>query len=334
MPRNERAKRRKEISLFVLIIVLIFPGCQKLSSIPTSEDNFIIVPPAGLAVYFAGDASILVYWGPVNAVGFSFYKVYFSTDSAKLNYIGETTDNSFFIDSLSYDSTYYFRITADYENGIESGPSNYVHAQPVNLSYPAMPLGLSVQGHNDGYGKYMTVIWSANTDGDLGGYEIYRDTSGTFQPDTLSFKNLAAVLKINSFKDTTNLLLDEEYYYKVIAFDFARWRSVPSQSANDMILEKPVLIFPSDGATISYYSGLTFDFKQVQGATGYIFYVSSSINGGDIYTSTITPDQDSIAFSGSSLNPNQLYFWHVAATTIDQNTPNSVSDVFSFTITQ
>ena len=197
-----------------------------------------------------------------------------------------------------------------------------------------MPLGLSVQGHNDGYGKYMTVIWSANTDGDLGGYEIYRDTSGTFQPDTLSFKNLAAVLKINSFKDTTNLLLDEEYYYKVIAFDFARWRSVPSQSANDMILEKPVLIFPSDGATISYYSGLTFDFKQVQGATGYIFYVSSSINGGDIYTSTITPDQDSIAFSGSSLNPNQLYFWHVAATTIDQNTPNSVSDVFSFTITQ
>jgi hypothetical protein len=270
----------------------------------------------------------------VTAVGFLYYNVYFGTDSARLSFAGETTDNSFFIDSLSYDSTYYFRVSAVYENGVESSLSNYTHAKPVHLSPPAQPSGLTVQGHNDNSGKYLTVIWSANTDGDLGGYEVYRDTTSTFQPDTATFKNLAAVLKTNSFKDTTNIVLDKEYYYVVIAFDFAHWRSVPSQIANDMVLERPALISPPNGAVFNYSSEIVFKFKQVEGATGYIFYASTSANGGDIYTNQITPDQDSIEFSGSSFNPNQLYFWHVAATTVDQDEPNSVSDVSTFTITQ
>ncbi len=270
----------------------------------------------------------------MTAVGFLYYNVYFGSDSTKLNYAGETTDNSFSIDSLSYDSTYYFRVSAVYENGVESSLSNYASAKPIYISPPAQPNGLTVQGHNDNSGKYLIVIWTANTDGYLGGYDIYRDTSSAFQPDTVTFKNLAATLKINSFKDTTNIMVDEEYYYKVIAFDFAHVRSVPSQTASDMVLEKPALTSPPDGSTFNYSSNIVFSFEQVKDATGYIFYVSSSANGGDIYTSTITPDQDSIEFSGSSFNPNQLYFWHVAATTIYQNTPNSVSGVFSFTITQ
>lgn len=324
-----------KLILFLISVSLpIFSGCQKLSTIPTSQDSFIIVPPTGLGVLFAGDASILVAWEPVGAVGFSYYNIYFGTDSAKLNYTGETSDNSFFVDSLSYDSVYYFRVTAVYENGAESAPSNYAWAKPANVSPPSMPLGLSIQGHNDASGKYMTVIWSANADGDLAGYEVYRDTSSSFIPDTLTFKNLVAVLKTNSFKDTTNIVLDEGYYYEVIAFDFAHWRSVPSQPASDMILERPVIISPSNGSTVSYYNDITFYFKCVHGASSYIFYVSSSANGGDIYTSSIPSDQDSLDLPGSSFNPNQLYFWHVAATTSDQNTPNSVSDVFSFTLTQ
>jgi len=322
------------LSFIITIYFMIISGCQKLSSIPTSKDNFIIVPPTGLGIVYAGNATIFVAWDQVTAVGFSYYNIYYGTDSTRLNYAGETTDNSFLVDSLNYDSTYYFRVTAVYENGSESTPSNYASAQPKLISRPTTPAGLTVQGHNDASGKYFTVIWSANTDGDLAGYEVYRGTSSEFIPDTISFSNLAAVLKINSFKDTTRIVLNEEYYYEVIAFDFAHLRSVPSQPAGDMVLEKPALISPSNGSTLNYNNNLTFYFTQVPEATGYIFYVSNSANGGDVYTSFIPSSQDSIELSGSSFNPGQLYFWHVAATSFDQNTPNSASDVFDFTLTQ
>lgn len=334
MSLGKKSKHGKTTIVFISILLLTYSSCQKLSSIPTEEDNFIIVPPTNLEVLFAHDASVLIYWDQVTAVGFSYYKVYFGTNRANLSLAAETSNDFFFVDSLSYDSTYYFQVTSVYANGDESGASNLVSAQPVNYLHPDEPIGLSVQGHNDDSGKYMTVIWSANLDGDLGGYEVYRDTSSTFQTDTISFTNLVAVLKTNSFKDTTKLILDKQYHYRIIAFDFAHWRSVPSQAAGDMVLDRPTLVSPSNGATINSLNNLVFAFSQVQGASGYIFYISSSSSGGDIYTTTLTPDQDSLVYPGSSLNPNQLYYWHIAATTLDPNTPNSVSDVFSFALTQ
>jgi hypothetical protein len=334
MKEIERPIFAGKILPFLSIFILILSGCQKISSIPTSEDNFIIVPPTNLSVLAAGDASILIYWDPVSAVGFSYYNVYFGTNAKRLHLITETSDNSFFIDSLSYDSTYYFQVTAVYLNDSESAPSNVVSAEPINQYPPSMPVGLIVQGHNDNLGTYMTVIWSANTDGDLGGYEIYRDTSATFLPDTISFSNLAATSKTNAFRDSLKLVINKNYYYKIIAFDFDHWRSPPSQTAGDQILARPNLILPANNSTYNVQSDLTFTFSKVAGASGYIFYISTTPSGGDIYTANIAADQDSLFLPGSSLSPNELYFWHVAATTIDPNTPNSVSSVYSFTVTQ
>jgi len=322
------------VSLFLLILILIWSGCQKISSIPTSEDNFIIVPPTNLTVAEAGDASILIYWDPISAVGLSYYNVYFGTNGKSFHLIAETTDNLFFMDSLNYDSTYYFQVTAVYLNDSESTPSNVVSAKPVNEFSPAMPTGLIVRGHNDNSGDYMTVIWSANTDGDLGGYEIYKDTSAAFQPDTISFSNLAATSVINAYRDSSRLIVNKNYYYRIIAFDFAHWRSKPSQAEGDQILNRPYLISPPDNSTFNVQNDLTFTFRPVAGSSGYIFYISTSPSGGDVYTASLDADQDSLFLAGSSLNPNELYFWHVAATTIDPNTPNSVSSVFSFTVTQ
>jgi hypothetical protein len=334
MKRKSFVNISGSLSITTVIIILAISGCEKLSSIPTSEDSFIIVPPADLGVVLAGDASILIAWAPVTATGFSYYKVYFGTDSTKLDSIAETTNNYFFIDSLSYDSVYYFRVSAVYENGQESTPSNYVHAEPANLSPPAQPYGLNVYGHNDAFGKYMTVIWSANSEGDLGGYEVYRDTISEFLPDTIHFKNLIDISKVNSLIDTSDIVVGQEYYYKIIAFDFAHWRSVASQPAGDMVLQKPMLITPSNMTTFNYFSQIVFNFTQVKGASGYILYISTSASGGDIYVSYLSSSENSAEFSASAFNPNQLYFWHVAATTHDPSTPNSVSSVFTFSVTQ
>ena len=321
-------------SLFFVVLISIFFGCQKLSSIPTSEDNFIIVPPTNLIIFDARDASILIYWEPVSAVGFSYYNVYSGTSSKAFHLVTETSDNSLFIDSLSYDSTYFFQVTAVYLNDSESTPSNIVSAKPINEYPPNMPIGLIVEGHNDNFGKYMAVIWTGNTDGDLGGYEVYRDTVSTFEPDTLSFSNLVGIYRTNAIRDSSRLEIDRTYYYKIIAFDFDHWRSPPSQVAGDQILAQPRLISPVNDSTLGAQNDLAFSFAKVDGAMGYIFYISTSPNGGDIFTTNLTPDQDSLSLPGASLNPNELYFWRVAATTLDPDIPNSVSGVFSFVLTQ
>ncbi len=314
--------------------LLLFSGCQKLSSIPTAEDNFIIVPPINLFVLSAHDASVYLQWSGVGAVGFSYYNIYYGTDKAHLNFEAQSYTNLFYVDSLNYNSTYYFEVTAVYANGAESGPSNIVSAKPINYFAPTQPSGLVVLGHNDNQGRYMTVAWSPNFDGDLAGYELYRGTTGSFQPDTTRLTNLVATLTTVSYIDTTNLALGTEYYYKVIAFDFAHWRSIPSSPDSDIILRRPIPSSPSDGATLSANGILTFTYSQVPYASGYILYVSSSENGGDVYTATVPAGVNSVTYAGTSLNFNQQYFWHVAAYSKYSDTPNSVSNVYSFILTQ
>ncbi len=180
----------------------------------------------------------------------------------------------------------------------------------------------------------MTVIWSANPDGDIGGYEIYRDSTAAFAPDTTHFTNLVAASKTNAYRDSIGLSLDRSYYYRIIAFDYDHWRSQPSASASDQILDRPELVSPADNSILDAGNDLVFTFGNVTGANAYIFYISASSNGSDVYTTSLPGNQDSLLLSGSLLNPNQLYFWHVAATTLDPNTPNSVSNAYSFTLTQ
>ncbi len=328
-------KRSHRRILFPLAILCAWlPGCTKISSIPTATDNFILVPPTNLTVVGAQDASILIYWDAVSAVGVIYYNVYFGTNRQNLRQIAQTDYNEYFIDSLSYDSTYLFQVTAVYANDSESLPSNIVSAKPVNVYPPAAPVGLVVQGHNDASGKYMSVIWSSNTEGDLGGYEIYRDTAAAFQPDTVNRTNLIASSITPSFRDTSSLSLDQNYSYKIVAFDFAHLRSAPSYSAGDKILERPILISPSDNTTMNAQNDLTFSFAGVAGASSYILYISTTPGGSDVLTTILSAGQDSLTVSGSSITPNELYFWHVAATTLDPTVPNSVSTSFSFVLTQ
>ncbi len=331
MARRVISRPLLALAAFLLISI---SGCSKESSIPTSSDNFIIFPPTDLFVLSAHDAGIFVEWSPVAAAGFLYYNVYMGTDSTKLNFISETSNNYFYVDSLNYTTTYFIHVTAVYANGIESPPSNFASAKPVNVYAPVQPIGLTVQGHNDASGKYLSVIWTSNPDGDLAGYEVYRGTASSFQPDTLRFTNLLTTVTTNFLKDTSNIQVGREYYYKIIAFDFAHWRSIPSEPDSDMVLQQPTLIYPANDSAVNYMDNLVFQFNQVPGASGYIFYLSSSAGGGDIYTANIPANQNNYAYSGAAISTGELYYWHVAATTKDPNTPNSVSNVFSFAFTQ
>jgi len=313
---------------------VLLSGCRNLSSIPTESDQFILVPPTGLFVFYDQDASVSLFWSQLTAAGFSYYNVYRGTSLTNQVIVAQTTDDVFYCDSLSYDSTYYFSVSAVYENGKESTKSNYVVADPINYSVPPAPANVVAQGHDDDEGKYMIINWSSVQVGDLGGYEIYRDTLDALVPDTVGGRNLIAVTRTNELRDTSDLQTDKAYYYKVIAFDFQHWRSASSAGASDLILDRPQLVSPPDGASISYYNPVVFMYSPVKGATGYILYISTAPSGGEVDSVHAAAGIDSIFYSGAALYYNQLYFWKVAATSSDAGLPNSVSRPFSFTVTQ
>jgi fibronectin type 3 domain-containing protein len=317
-----------------IFAILHLTGCYRDTNLPTQTENILLIPPSNLTVFSAHDGEITIVWSPINSYSLTGYNVYMGTLSNSLRFQGFTPNNYYYVDSLSYDSTYYFRVTAVYSNGQESDSSNIVSAVPVNLSPPSKPAGVTVYGHNDNYGVYMNITWSSNQDGDLAGYEIYRGTNSNFIPDTLSFKNRVSVVKKNFYVDNKSLELDETYYYKVIAYDFGGLRSTPSDPASDMILEKVQLISPPNGSSVPYGYPVTFKFSNVAGASYYTVFVTSSIDGGQIWSTTVPAVQDSAVYSGGDFVPNQQYYWKVAASTVNPAIPNSMSNSFMIVVSQ
>lgn len=323
----------KKVSIAILVTVQLV-SCSRDTNIPTQTQSPLLIPPTNLTVFSAHDGEITILWSPINSYSLIGYNVYMGTDSRLLEFKGFTTNNYYYVDSLSYDFTYYFRVTAVYSNGRESDSSNMVFARPVNLLRPSKPVGVTANGHNDNSGVYVNVMWSPNQDGDLAGYEIYRGSTSDFIPDTTTFTNRLSRVNKNFFVDKISLELEQPYYYKVIAYDFGGWRSAPSDVASDMILEKVQLISPQNGSIVSYGYPVTFRFTNVYGASHYTVFVTSSIDGGQIWSATVPAGVDSVLYSGGDFLQNQQYYWRVAASTISSAIPNSMSNSFMFIVSQ
>ncbi|MGB9592421.1 MAG: fibronectin type III domain-containing protein, partial [Candidatus Kryptoniota bacterium] len=247
--------------VFVILMFLQLSGCSRDTNIPTQTESILLIPPSNLTLFSAHDGEITIVWSPINSYSLTGYNVYMGTLPNLLKFQGFTTNNYYYVDSLSYDSTYYFRVTALYSNGKESDSSNIVSAVPVNLLPPSKPVGVTVSGHNDNSGIYINVTWSQNQDGDLAGYEIYRGTNSNFIPDTVGFTNRLSRVTRNFYLDNKSLELEQPYYYKVIAYDFGGWRSAPSDAASDMILEKVQLLSPPNGSSVSYGYPVIFKYS-------------------------------------------------------------------------
>ena len=58
------------------------------------------------------------------------------------------------------------------------------------------------------------VTWTANTEGDLAGYYVYRSTDG----GTL-YPLLADAGDVLTYADSSSLTVDTAYYYKISAYD-------------------------------------------------------------------------------------------------------------------
>ncbi len=128
---------------------------------------------------------------------------------------------------LVNDSTYYYRVSAIYDDG--EAASSQVEAIPMNHE-PMMPTGLvGTVVEND-----IFLEWHANTDYDLVGYYVYRDgeyLATVSAPDTTYTENL----------------IDGAYQYVVSSFDTGEMESDHSERIQLLVGEVPPSELRADG---------------------------------------------------------------------------------------
>ena len=141
--------------------------------------------PANLTITNVGFTSISLSWSNNFNTGGTFFQVERSVDGTNFTQVVSTTVLAYTDDSLSEQTSYYFRVRATNGDGIATGPSNVVSAytpKKVDFLKPKPPEGLKAS--LDPTGSAFTLLWeppTQNEDGsplhDLLGYNIYRRTT-------------------------------------------------------------------------------------------------------------------------------------------------------------
>jgi hypothetical protein len=149
---------------------------EVISGIPM--DNVAPPTPLGLKVNSVNDKQVNLGWTAVTATDLAGYQIEYKgandTDwTAAL--VGKVT--TYTVTSLTNEEGYSIQIKAKDTSGNLSAASNVVSGTPVDKMPPAVPTGLKVA--QIGTDKNLTLSWNANTEADLGGYEIAYQKYGT-----------------------------------------------------------------------------------------------------------------------------------------------------------
>jgi hypothetical protein len=140
-------------------------------------------------------------------------------DSFKL--LGETSTRDYLVRDIEYDRPYIFKVRAVFRQGqwvAESEDSPVVEVTPRDTFPPAAPEGLSAI-YTAGA---VELIWTASTEPDLGGYNIYRRAEdGRWQ------KVNSEIQRTPLYRDST-AAPEKRYFYRATALDLANNESDPS----------------------------------------------------------------------------------------------------------
>ncbi len=185
--------------------------------------NFTVdaTAPADITGLVAIDQSngtdVKLIWNPSPDANLNTYKVYKDTnpitDVSGLSVVASTGDvNQYTVGALTAGTLYYFAVTAVDDFGNEDKTvSNTASLAPTDTVAPAVPTGL---GTSAGNGQ-ITVNWSANSEGDLANYRLWRSTSS----DVATALNITSPSKTSTSHTDSNLNNGTAYYYWLSAVD-------------------------------------------------------------------------------------------------------------------
>ncbi len=148
--------------------------------------------------------------------GLSGYRIYRSTKGAAgpFEIAGESSSNAYDDRDFVFGRTYFYRVRAVFRENkqtAESEDSQTVEVIPKDTFPPAAPTGVTAayaQGVVD-------LIWTANTEPDLAGYNVYRSEKGA---STVRLNR--GLIKTPLFRDPS-VQPGREYLYRVTAVDLA-----------------------------------------------------------------------------------------------------------------
>ncbi|MFH1194615.1 MAG: hypothetical protein V1720_02810 [bacterium] len=235
--------------IIISLLLISIQACHREEINEPVDDGLPPSVPTGLYVYYAFDGEIGIEWNENPEADISHYLIYRRTEStSKFNKIFQTNDLYFFEDSLEYDSTYIYAITAVDEYDRESEFSNIVSANPKNIFRPSFPFGIKINARNWNDSISINLNWRSPYDTDIDHYNIFRSLDANFEP---SDETLVGSAKIPEFIDQNNFELLKMYYYKIITVDRGGFKSNPSSMIYDVILNPPQLIFPENNSEIN-----------------------------------------------------------------------------------
>ncbi len=215
--------------LFLVVSTLMLPTRLVLGDELTSP-----AAPTGLSAT-PGDGSIDLSWTANIESDMAGYNIYRSTTSPVLltTPINGTlvTGTTYTDTGLTNGQTYYYAITAKDTTGNESVLSNEVSATPTDLTAPSKPTGLNATAGD----TKIDLSWTANTEPDLAGYNIYRSTTSP----VLLTTPINGTLVTGTTYTNTGLTNGQIYYYAITAKDTAGNESVLSNEASATPVNAP-----------------------------------------------------------------------------------------------
>jgi len=287
--------------------------------------------PHALRVERIGDGEIWLNWQAAEGQNEVIYVVYRSLGGDAAVAIDSTFETQFKDRGLAYELEYTYRITA-INSGGESEPSHSISGQPLNSLTPQMPTAVRAVAHHLEVLDRLDIAlnWATNAETDLVGYRIYRSTEPNFAP---SIDHLLRQVSVPGFIDE-EVEVGTVYYYRSTAVDRGAKESKASAEVSDVALPSPVLLVPVAGEETA--APLTFTWGGLPGARAFRVIVTTSLTSGEVSDIPLTSDTTAV-FTGRikdgrlvALEPGQVYYWKVVASTHVEGVENSVSRVESF----
>jgi fibronectin type 3 domain-containing protein len=314
------------------LLLVVSTACERERIIEPGVDTTPPLPPVGLLVEGARDGYIFIGWVKNREADLRGYVIHRAeeADPSGFTAVDTIAENYYFDEQRSYDTTYFYYVTAIDIHGNESVPSDTVSALSRNVYEPGPPANFQVNGYDDGAERLLRLTWSPVDEADLAGYRIYRSD---YPFDVTAPALLVAETDAAFFDDLSVTQPGRRVYYAVTAVDRGGLEGEPSAVRSDLIASRPLLVSPANDTQAHAFPLLRW--TRVPEAGAYLLAVSLSERSGEVWSRTVVQsagDTLSFRFDGRALTVGQTYYWRVSSVTAANGKPNGVSAAWRFQV--